>query len=155
MKRTATAVVTATLFLFHISGCASIFKGANEDVKVESSPSGAEVVVNGQPKGTTPVTLSLESKETYDFTFKKKGYEDRHLSVGHGLGAGWVVLDVLLGIIPVVVDAVTGAWYSLDRTSISVELDEVSQLLMELFNGSSGPSLASAEDGGADPVCQL
>lgn len=146
MNYRVTAFVTAFVFLAHVSGCAAVFKGASEDVKVESSPSGAEVVVNGSPKGTTPMTLSLESKETYDFTFKKKGYEERHVSIGHSIGAGWVVLDVLLGIIPVVVDAVTGAWYKLDRNSISVQLDKVSVWLKELFNAPENRSLASASD---------
>jgi hypothetical protein len=140
----AIAVLTGIIFLIHVSGCAAIFKGANEDVTVESSPSGAEVKVNGQPKGTTPVTLSLESKETYDFTISKKGYEDRHISIGHNLGAGWVVLDVLLGLIPVVVDAVTGAWYKLDQNSISIDLEKVSRWLKGVFDSQQDRALASA-----------
>ncbi|ETA27261.1 hypothetical protein SJDPG2_04310 [Porphyromonas gingivalis SJD2] len=35
--------------------------------------------------------------------------------------AKWVVLDVLGGLIPVAIDAITGNWYGLDQNKLNVD----------------------------------
>jgi hypothetical protein len=47
----------------------------------------------------------------------------RNEDISNHVGAGWVVLDVICGVLPVVVDAVTGSWYSLDQTNINAVLE--------------------------------
>jgi len=117
----ASACVCAlTLVLF--SGCATIFKGASSEVFFYSEPAGAEVYVNGFRMGQTPVELKLESKKTYNIEFKKEGYETQTYVISNHVGVGWVVLDVIFGLIPVVVDAVTGSWYELDQSNVNAIL---------------------------------
>jgi hypothetical protein len=40
------------------------------------------------------------------------------------VGAGWVVLDVLAGLVGIIVDAATGAWYELDQDAVNAILEE-------------------------------
>lgn len=104
--------------------CATIFKGSTDDVNFSSDPSGAKVYVNGMLLGTTPVQLELKSKNSYTIEFKKEGYETKTVVLNNSVGAGWIVLDVLFGLVPIIVDAATGNWYSLDQEHVNGVLEE-------------------------------
>jgi hypothetical protein len=105
-------------------GCAAIEKGTHERVDFTSDPSGADVYVNGDLMGTTPVKLKLESKETYRIEFRKKGFDAKTYTITNHVGTKWIVFDVILGVAPVIVDAVTGAWYELDQVSVHAVLEK-------------------------------
>jgi len=110
-------------FFFVFNGCATIFKGSTDTVSYSSDPSGAKVYVNGQLMGTTPFQLELKSNQTYTIEFRKEGYENRTVILNNSVGAGWIVLDVLFGLIPIIVDAATGNWYSLDQSHVNAALE--------------------------------
>ena len=121
MRRTI-ASFTILVFLFMISGCATVFKGTNEEVQFHSDPQRAEVYVNGVKMGETPLTLKLESKKTYTIEFRAEGYESKTYNITNSVGAGWVILDILMGLIPVIIDAATGAWYGLSTHNVNMVL---------------------------------
>jgi len=112
------------LIVFLYGGCATLFKGTSERVDFSSDPQGAQIYVNGDYKGITPVRLKLEPKHNYSIEFKKEGYQTRAYSITHSIEAKWIILDVILGVAPVVVDAFTGAWYTLDDDYVRVDLVE-------------------------------
>lgn len=119
------AIVASLVLLVYITGaCATLFKGTHNMVDFSSDPSGAKVYVNGGLMGTTPVNLKLESKRTYTIEFKKDGYEPRTYTITNSVGAGWIILDILAGLVPVIIDAATGAWYELDQTAVNAVLEE-------------------------------
>lgn len=61
--------------MFLLTGCASIINGTSQSVTFNSTPSGADVFIDGINMGKTPVTLKLK-KNSYDTVMiKKKGYE--------------------------------------------------------------------------------
>jgi hypothetical protein len=93
------------------SGCATVFKGEQSTIRVTSEPVCAPVYVNGVPSGFTPVTLKLPSRNNYVVQLEMPGYQYAATATYSTLGGGWLVLDILLLIIPVIVDAATGAWY--------------------------------------------
>ena len=70
--------------------------------------------IDGKMMGHTPYNLNLITKKTYIIEFKFNG-QTRTVNLNNHVGAGWVVLDVLAGLVPVIIDAVTGAWYGLDQ----------------------------------------
>lgn len=111
------------LFVFMFTGCALIFQGTDETVYLDSGPEGAEVWVNGARVGVTPVQVDLKRNQEYTIEFRKDGYQTRSYRITNSVGAGWVVLDILGGLIPVIIDASTGAWYSLDQTNINAILE--------------------------------
>jgi hypothetical protein len=72
--------------------------------------------------GKTPLQLKLASKKEYAIEFRAEGYQPRVYNISNKVGAGWIVLDVLAGLIPVIIDAATGAWYKLDQDNINAVL---------------------------------
>ncbi len=123
MKRFVCCVVLFSL-VFFLSNCATLFKGINDEVKFGSEPQKAEVWANGAKMGETPVTLKLESKKTYQIEFRKEGFKTETRTITNHVGVGWVILDVLGMLIPVIVDAATGAWYGLDQKNVDAVLSK-------------------------------
>ena len=123
MKKLTSYVVLFSL-LFFLSNCATLFKGTNEEVRFGSEPQKAEVWINGAKIGETPISLKLESKKTYQIEFRKEGYRPVTRTITNHVGAGWIILDVLAGLVPVIVDAATGAWYSLDQKNVDAVLEK-------------------------------
>lgn len=112
------------MFALVLPGCATLFGPNLHSLPVSSEPSGAEVYVNGFKMGTTPVELNLKADKSYTIEFRKEGYDTVTRVVNTKVGAGWVVLDVLGGLIPVVVDAATGNWNKLDQDVVNAVLED-------------------------------
>jgi hypothetical protein len=106
------------------ASCATIFKGNSSKVDLNSDPQGAKVFVNGNLMGETPIRIKLESKGNYFLEFKKEGFKTKSFNITNHVGAGWIILDVLFGLIPVIVDAATGSWYDLDQNNINAILEK-------------------------------
>jgi hypothetical protein len=123
MRKFLTISILAA-FVFMSSSCALIFKGTSEEVRFGSDPQRAEVWVNGAKMGETPVSLKLESKKTYTIEFKMEGFKTVTKSITNHVGAGWIVLDILAGLVPVIIDAATGAWYNLDQKNVDAVLEK-------------------------------
>lgn len=117
-------ILSIALICIYLSSCALIFKGTKQEVSFGSDPQRAEVYVNGIRMGETPLTLKLVTKQTYAIEFKIEGYKPKSFQINNKVGAGWIVLDILAGLIPVVIDAATGAWYSFDQKNIDAVLEK-------------------------------
>jgi hypothetical protein len=107
--------------ILYFSGCATLFKGASQEVGFGSNPTGAEVWIDGKMMGKTPTSFKLASKKTYVIEFKMEGKETKTINLNNHIGAGWIILDVLAGLVPVIIDAATGAWYSFDQTNVTLD----------------------------------
>jgi hypothetical protein len=117
-------IIIVVLVCVYLSSCALIFKGTKEEVRANSDPTRAQVWVNGINMGETPITMKLESKKPYTFEFKKEGYKSKTILINNHVGAGYIILDILCGLVPIIIDAATGAWYSLDQKSIDMILEK-------------------------------
>ena len=111
------------VLIVSISSCATIFKGTTEEVNFNSDPQRAYVYINGQMIGQTPVAIKLESKKTYIIEFRAPGYLPKSYNISNHVGAAWVILDFLGALIPVIIDAATGAWYHLDQKNVNAILE--------------------------------
>jgi len=105
-----------------ISGCATVLKGPKSDLSLSSEPSQARVYVNGSFMGETPLKLQLVSKNSYRISFEKKGYETQTVEIGSAVGTGWIVLGVVTGVVPAIIDGATGAWYELKEENVNAVL---------------------------------
>lgn len=112
-----------SVFSIFLNGCATLFKGSTEGVNFSSEPKGAEVYVNGVLMGTTPLSIELKSNKSYTIQFKKDGFLTKSVVINNTIGAGWLILDVLGGLIPIIVDAATGNWYELDQNNVNAVLE--------------------------------
>ncbi|MEM9754164.1 MAG: PEGA domain-containing protein [Planctomycetota bacterium] len=104
-----TGFVVAVM-LIGVSGCASIVTPGNErPVRVETLPEGADVFVNDDFRGKTPLTVSIPRKDTHRLRIEASGYEPFNTEIKPGFN-GWVLGNILLGgLIGLVVDIVSGA----------------------------------------------
>ena len=103
-------------------GCATIFNDTSPPVSIGSQPSGADVFVDGNLVGRTPAVIELSTKSHHTVVFRKEGYADRTYLLQTHTGALWVVLDVLTGLIPIIIDIATGDWQELNEDNINVVL---------------------------------
>jgi hypothetical protein len=87
-------------------------------VSFTSEPTGAAVWVDGTPRGQTPISLGLAKNQTHVVLFKLDGYNEFGATLSKKVSGGLVVLDVLGGLVPVVIDAATGSWYKLDANTL-------------------------------------
>lgn len=127
--RTNRVVAAACLLLAlpTLSGCGLVFGGSRQVVRLTSSPDGAKVVTNPvTADSTTPSSISLERKNNYTLTFSAPGYTSKNVELQKGIRGGIVVLDILFGLVPVIIDAATGGWYGLSPDLVSVTLTKTS-----------------------------
>lgn len=117
-------ILSLVLVCIYLSSCALVFKGTKQELSANSDPSRAQVWVNGIQMGETPITLKLESKKTYAIEFKKEGYKSKTVNVTNHIGAGYIILDIVCGLVPIIIDAATGAWYSLDDKTVNAVLEK-------------------------------
>lgn len=106
------------------TGCATILKGSRESLTIVSEPSGAKVQINGIDLGNTPLTTRVHGTTDQMIQVRKEGYETRSVLIASSVGAGWIVVDFFCGVLPLLVDAVTGDWKSLDQNNVNVVLDK-------------------------------
>ncbi len=64
--------LVASLF----TGCSTFEEGVSQTVSVYSFPAGAEVSVQGETVGTTPLEMSLPRKTPHIITLSKPGYKE-------------------------------------------------------------------------------
>ncbi|MEW6457172.1 MAG: PEGA domain-containing protein [Acidobacteriota bacterium] len=120
-----TVVISVVFVSYLFVSCATLFKGTSEEINFNSDPTGAQVFINGNFTGTTPLSIKLESKKTYTIEFQKKGYAPQTVTITNRVGTVWIILDVLGGLIPVIIDAATGAWYVLDQKNVNAILQKI------------------------------
>jgi hypothetical protein len=106
-----------------LTGCATVFKGGEQSVPINSNPQGAEIIIDGISYGTTPQIVRLEVQRSYDVTLRQ-GDQERTVTLRNRVGTTWVVLDVIGLLIPLLVDASTGDWYELTPGEIIVDFTE-------------------------------
>ncbi len=117
-------ILLIALMCIYLSSCALIFKGTKQEVRFGSAPQRADVYIDGIKMGETPFSLKLVTKKTYMIEFKKEGYKSKSYQITNKVGAGWIILDILGGLFPVIIDAATGAWYSFDQKNIDAVLEK-------------------------------
>lgn len=105
------------------AGCAAIFSSGPTALTFQSNPTGAQVLVNGVPRGTTPLVLELHADDAQLVTFRREGCADVTIPLETHVQAGFVVLDILAGIIGIAVDAGTGEWKEFNERTPYAQLD--------------------------------
>lgn len=114
--------IAITLVAASLSGCASIMHGSNQPVGISSSPTGAQVFVDNQPMGITPVTATLSRKDHHTVRVEMAGYAPYEMKLTRGT-SGWVWGNLVFGGLPgLAIDAITGALYKLTPTDVSATL---------------------------------
>jgi hypothetical protein len=111
-----------------VAGCATITRGTNDVLVVNSTPGGAEVKLsNGESCTGTPCTFKLPRKSELNVLIQKPGCKPQQVRVTNRVaGSGGAAMAgniVFGGIIGAGVDAGTGATQELVPNPVSVTLE--------------------------------
>ena len=117
-------VVFVLPLLAILTGCGTLFTPDTKTIPLHSNPVAAEVTVDGTSRGVTPMTLELSNRESHVIQFAKEGYKTVSCELNAKVNGGIIVLDILGGLVPVIVDAATGDWKTLKQDACSVQLPE-------------------------------
>ena len=135
MKKVISLTLVLSVLSVTIFGCAAIIHGTKQKIPVNSSPSGAKVIVMGAHKASTPAVIELSRSESnIVLRFEKDGYEPVDVAITRSVD-GWIVGNIIFGgIIGLVVDFASGAAYKLTPNEVSVNLQKQEALLQNNFN---------------------
>ncbi len=98
------------IVLFSLVGCGPISTRGMVELSIQSVPSGADVLVDGQRIGVTPMTASLSTVENHHVLLEKEGFRGETIllrSRVHGLLAFFI----------------DGYFYQLSPDEISITLE--------------------------------
>ena len=113
------------------SSCATILDGRKNTIKVESgSPVAAKVYLDGVFIGETPFKIRVEKRRIQEgslIEIKKEGYETLQYDVIRFPHVGYVMLDIVTGVIPLIVDVADGNIYRPNTRNIEYELIPIAQ----------------------------
>ena len=114
----------AGLMLLFSSGCATIITGADPDqrIRIRSQPPGAQVFVDGEHVGQTPLRMKVNRRQHHEVRIEKEGYHAYHAEMRPGFN-WWVMGNIVLGgLIGVAIDFVSGAHRGLTPARIEARL---------------------------------
>lgn len=111
--------------LLSFSGCATIVSGKHQDFNIRTSPSGADVLIDGTVSGTTPMIANLVRKRRHEIVIKKAGYPTVTRATTRGFNWWYVGNIIFGGIIGLIVDPITGAMYKIKPEEIHVDLNSL------------------------------
>lgn len=109
-----------------LSSCATIINQTKQSVAISSQPTNAEVTIDQQPAGHTPLVTRLKRKQNHIVTITLEGYQPHETTITHGL-SGWFFGNILFGgLIGVAIDAWSGGMYKLTPDQVQAVLAQTS-----------------------------
>ena len=106
---TVLLVVTVSVLIMSLTGCATVMTGKYQSIPVTSEPPGVKVRADTGETIVTPGKFNLMRNEEHTLMAECPGYEPQQLKL-HNKAQGWVWGNILLGGgIGLIVDCVSGA----------------------------------------------
>ena len=114
--------------LLFVNGCASLFSDSTDPIRIESVPSGAQVVHEGRVLGVTPFTANVpRTSDTSYLTFKMAGYKTKNVMLDRGLAPASLLNLVFVlttfGVTSWGIDYSSGKMFKYSSRSYAVELE--------------------------------
>lgn len=142
VRLTMAAIVILSLFL---TGCATVFKGYYDEVSIIdyrdgvtiTNQHGERIIVHNKIKTNAVANpyiaatkkvdtvsvgkvIYLDTSENQILTIKD-GEREKIVTAYRRLGMGWLLLDTVLGVYPLIIDAYTGCWFRYDPIDLSLQ----------------------------------
>ncbi len=132
MKRSVKSGLCAILAVTS-SGCAAITAGSTDELKVNSTPPGAQVRVDGVPTATTPATIRVSRKRPPTVDVAAPGYASQQCPVQMSAGGGYIAADIAWCVVAFPLGCISfidagGSWNELEQGSCDVALQPASAL---------------------------
>ncbi len=133
MKRNYTKITLLAAGALMLSSCATIMrKDKVQTVNFAPQQENTMVFVNGVYKGMSPVSMEVDATKEYDVTYLKKSYVSENFTLKKGVIAKWVFADLaclpVTAIVPLVVDASTGAWSGIKTNNMPTSMRHWSEI---------------------------
>ena len=145
------------LALVFVSGCASMVTGTTQHIPITSNPPGAKVTIDGELKGTTPLSVDLERKPYHSVTLELEGYHPYQVQTTKGVNP-WLLGDMFIPPwIPwLAIDLINGGSATIEPPEITGQLQKQDSLVgvnaagmgsslvhneVQVISGSENPSL--------------
>lgn len=124
MKQLFTVVTLFIFVAFSFTSC-SLFAPKTEDLTIDSDPQGAEVVIPGRERMTTPCTINVPCDKDIAVIVRKSGYNTKSYNIRYTLGKCGIldVCGTALWVVPAVGLFTPGA-YTLEQHTIFAPLDK-------------------------------
>jgi uncharacterized protein YceK len=145
LQKVFAPIALFVLIILTLEGCATILTGTTNTVNINSLPLNADVCINGESKGKTPLILELPKDKNYQLLVSKTGFDKISANITYSRNYWWLVADIPLslfggamgavsvsnlgGLVFTVIfgggstlDLITGKIYHLDQKEISVNL---------------------------------
>ena len=153
-------VLAMTVAALSLGACATITKGTEDTVKLDSEPTGATVTVSDMANKlrpvecVTPCTLELNRKWPYNVVFSKDGFESVEAQLEPKLssdGTAGMAGNILIGgIVGAAIDGSTGAMNDLKPNPLFVTLTPIGGLVS--VENAVGDVVEAAKELDADNV---
>ena len=112
-KQNLVVFMLLTFVVVLTTNCASILNDNPERVFITTSPSNAEIYIDGNKVGEGSVVEWLAVERDH-YIKAKLGQDERTVTITSHIGLGWVLADVFFtGLFGVIIDAITGQWKEL------------------------------------------
>jgi len=83
MKKIILGLVALATIAF---GSATLFSGSHQAISIDSVPSGAQVYVDGQLRGTTPTSVMMDKTlSSHSIRIQKDGYATENVAMGKSM----------------------------------------------------------------------
>lgn len=107
-------------FMTGLPGCGALFNERERVVTIESTPPGAEVQVEGERAGRTPLQITVRTDKSTSVIVQGRGQAET-CQVEAEIEPLWVILDLWF-LVPLIVDAATGRWNDVpDRCVVALD----------------------------------
>lgn len=132
------AALLSAALLTSAAGCATILHGTHTAVTIRSDAPQAEVFVDGEARGVTPLVTMIDHTVSHQIVVRRGDQAQLH-RLESTFEPGWLVLDLFVtSLIGVVVDAVTGAWRGFSQDTVFASFGPGSLLAPMLPEGAPG-----------------
>lgn len=108
------------------SSCATIFKGSDQEVSIDSNVKGAEISLNGATIGTTPFHGKIKRQSGAKLILSKAGYESKTILLDTNVEPLFFGNILSGGVFGSSTDYGSGAMYQYSPGNIVVDLKEIS-----------------------------
>lgn len=133
MSFTRSLAIVLPLVLALATGCGTLVYGTHEKIPVDSDPPGANVILDGESVGTTPLTVKLTRKENHQIRIEKDGYVPYEVLTVPTNNGGPVYMDLVPALVfpPAILliegEYLTGSGYKIVPESVSAHLLDLAQ----------------------------
>jgi len=107
--------------ILFVSGCASMINGTKQTVTFTSTPSRAQVLIDGRSIGVTPLTASIKKNKYDSVMVKKEGYAAQAFPLDKSFD-GVALLNIFWDLSTT--DAITGAIYEYEPSQFHILLEK-------------------------------